>query len=636
MSRVATEPHRIRILAATILAALTLVAFWPVLGNGFINLDDRTYVENNDHIQDGFTLASLQWACTTDRASNWHPVTWLSHMLDWQLHGSDAGGHHLTSLIIHLANVLLLFLVMDRLTGSIMRSSFVAALFAVHPLHVESVAWIAERKDVLSTLFWMLAVLAYIRYVKRKGFTSYLVVALMLALGLAAKPMLVTLPIVLLLLDYWPLQRWQPGNDPWPVLREKIPLLVLATASGVMTLIAQRSGEAVRTFEQFPLALRISNAILSYASYLWKMIWPFDLALYYPHPGRIPIAMAAGALIALALLSALAIGMRKSRTFIIVGWLWYLVTLLPVIGLVQVGSQAMADRYTYVPLIGIFIVLAWGVPELLGRVLRKEWQVVAVGAALVLILTALTHRQAGYWRDSETLFRHTLEVTENNAVAHNSLGLALAEQKRLPEALEQYNAALSIRPHYFQARVNMAVALADQGRHAEAESHYAAALRIRSDDAQVHINMGNTLKHLGRFQEAHAHFSEALRIEPESADAYYNWGLALAKEGRLEEAAERYVMGLRLDPEDAQLHNNFGNVLARLGRIDEAVMHLKEAIRLKPDYAKAHANLASAYFFKGRYNEAWAEVREARRHGFEPPPQLVQELSEKMRDPRNH
>ena len=584
-----------RLAAGLFLAAVTLAVFWPVAGNDFVAYDDRTYVTDNLHVQRGVDLEGLGWAWTAGRAGNWHPLTWMSHMLDWELYGADPTGHHVTSLALHILNTLLLFFMLDRLTGAVGRSAFVAALFALHPLHVESVAWVAERKDVLSAGFWMLTIWAYARYARAPAMRRYLPVMLLLALGLTAKPMLVTLPFVLLLLDYWPLGR---GAERFrALLLEKIPLLVLAAASSVVTLLVQHGEGAMRSVEDYPVMERLSNAIVTYPAYLAKMVWPRDLAVFYPHPGpALPAWKVVVAALLLILITAGAVRVRRSRPYVLVGWLWYVGTLVPVIGLVQVGSQSMADRYTYLPLIGVFVIVAWGVPDLLPGL--RAW-LSAPAVALLLLLSAVTHAQLGVWRSSETLFEHALAVTRNNYVAHNNLGIVLSEEGRVKEALE----------------------------------HYDAALRIEPDYAPLHVNLGNALVKQARPEEAYAHYTRAIELDARSVDAHYHLGLLLARQGGFEEAIGHYNEALAIDPGDPLVHNNLGSALARQGKLEQAVDHFTEAIRHRPGYARAHANLAGAFFLLERYPEAWREVERARRNGFEPPEELLRALAKKMPEP---
>ncbi len=608
---------RPRIVLAALLAAATLAALWPVVGNGFVNFDDPTYVTDNPHVRQG--LGGIGWAWTATRAANWHPLTWISHMLDWQVHGAEPMGHHLTSLMLHLASVLLLFLALDRLTGSSGKSAFVAAAFAVHPLHVESVAWIAERKDVLSGLFWMLALLAYARYARSPRAFCLLLVALVLALGLAAKPMLVTLPFVLLLLDVWPLGRSSAaGKGAWRLVAEKIPLFALAAASCVATVVAQRAGATVAPFARYSLVERLSNAVVSYVGYLGKLFWPVDLAVYYPHPGSaLPAWKVGGSALLLIAITVVALRLRRGRPYLLVGWLWYLGTLVPVIGLVQVGAQAMADRYTYLPAIGIFLAVAWGVPDAwqalrsrrprpgttaesgaraaagsAGSAGAERTAMWIAAAVTVIVLAAGARVQTRYWKDSRTLFERALAVTENNFMAHNNLGIVLAESGQAPQAIE----------------------------------HYRAALRIRPDFANLHVNLGTALRGQGRGDEALVHFAEAVRLDRNLLEAQYNYGLVLGYQGRLDEAIAHYREALRIDPSHALTHNNLGNLLGQQGAVDEAIEHYHAAVRLKPDFGLAYSNLAGALVYQGRVAEARTAVEQARRFGYEPPAPVIQAL----------
>jgi tetratricopeptide (TPR) repeat protein len=558
------------------LIALNLIVYASVRNHDFVNYDDDDYVTANAIVLQGLTWHGVSWALTTGQAANWHPLTWLSHMLDVELYGLDPGPHHLTNLLFHIANTLLLFGLLNRMTRALGRSAFVAGLFAVHPLHVESVAWVAERKDVLSTLFWMLTLWAYVEYVRRPGLRRYGAVLLFFALGLLAKPILVTLPFVLLLLDFWPLGRtgmapnpaggWALAGDGWTtvvrLVREKLPLLALAVASSIVTFVIHRRGGAVITLGAKPLNLRVANALISYVTYIGKMLWPAHLAVFYPYAQSLPVGWVAGAFLVLMGISIAVIRAAPRRPYLLVGWLWYLGTLVPVIGLIQVGDQAMADRYTYIPLIGLFIVVAWGVPELLGRwPLRIRRIALPAAAGVVILACAIAARaQAQYWEDSTTLWTHALAVTSRNNIAHNNLGVSLAEQGKLDEAIAHYSEALRIKPDYANAHNNLGAALADRGKPDEAIAHYSEALRIRPDYADAHLNIGVSLAEQGKLDEAIAHFTEALRIKPDSAKA----------------------------------HNDLGVALASQGKLDEAIAHFTEALRIKPDYADAQKNLEFA------------------------------------------
>ena len=588
------QTNRLPRLVYLVLIFVTLVVFHQVPSYDFINLDDNLYIYENSRVQAGLTLEGIVWAFTTFEAYNYHPLTWLSHMLDCQLFGLRPGLHHLTNLLFHLANTVLLFFVLRRMTGTLWRSGFVAALFALHPLHVESVAWVAERKDLLSAFFWFLSIWAYARYAERPGLNRYLPVLLFFSLGLLAKPMVVTLPFVLLLLDFWPLGRMQfhqAGTNIRPLEQkvsafrlvwEKIPLFALAAISIVVTFAAQQQGGALKSLEAFPLTTRIANALISYVSYIGKMMWPQNLAVYYPHPATVPTWQAAGCGLLLICLSALFIWASRKRPYLAVGWLWYLGTLVPVIGLVQVGSQAMADRYTYLPLVGLFVALAWGVPSLL------------------VSFTVCTWLQLRHWQNSLTIFQHTVNVTTDNYFAHNNLGVALAKGGRFDEAVDHYYVALRIKPDQAEVYNNLGNALEAQGNVDEAIRRYTEALRIEPDNAKAHNNLGNALATQGKVDEAISHYSEALRIEPDHAGAHYNLGNVLAERGNVDEAINHYNEALRIWPDWAGAHNNLGVALERRGNFKEAIRHYYQALRIKPDYPKAKDNLERALRLKDR------------------------------------
>ena len=496
-------------------------------------------------------------------------------MLDVELYGFDPGAHHLTNLWFHIANTLLLFGLLHRMTGALGRSAFVAGLFAVHPLHVESVAWLAERKDVLSTLFGMLTIWAYVDYGGRPGPRRYGAVLLFFALGLLAKPMLVTLPFVLLLLDFWPLGRVRMGSNPagdWAFSRdgcstmvrlvwEKIPLLALAAASSVVTFVIHRRGGAVISLGATPLNLRLENAWISYLAYIGKMLWPAHLAVFYPYAQSQSGWWATAAFLGLVGISVAVIRAGPRRPYLLVGWFWYLGTLVPVIGLVQVGDQAMADRYTYVPLIGLFIVVAWGVPELLARWPLPRLALPAAAGLVILACAITAWGQVQYWEDSTTLWTHTLAVTTGNNIAHNNLGVSLADQGKLDEAIAHYCEALRIKPDYANAHNNLGVALADRGKTDRAIAHYSEALRIQPDYADAHINLGVSLAEQGKVDQAIVHFTEALRIQPDSAKAQNDLGVALASQGKVDQAIAHFTEALRIQPDYADAQKNLGIAL---------------------------------------------------------------------------
>ena len=622
-----------------LLALTTLAVFLPVAQQGFVNYDDSDYVSENAHVQSGLKWENVVWAFTTGHASNWHPLTWLSHMLDAQLFGLQAGPQHLVSVGCHLANTLLLFLLLRRMTGALWRSAFVAALFALHPLHVESVAWVSERKDVLSAFFFLLTVGAYARYTEvqsREAVVAgpesevqgsrfevqgsrlpqfpaalfYVLSLVLFALGLMSKPMLVTLPFVLLLLDYWPLRRFQPATF-FRLLAEKVPFVLLAVASSVITFLVQRKGGAVSTALTF--GARLANALVSYARYIGKMLWPTDLSILYPHPGHWPawqVVVSAGLLL---VVFAVVMLLGRKRPYLAVGWLWFCGMLVPVIGLVQVGIQSMADRYTYLPLIGLFIMLAWGIEELIP-VRPGRAKALAVGAALVLAACAfLTERQIRFWRDSEALFRHAVQVTRDNYLAYNNLGFYLSGLGRTSEAMENYRLSLKINPAYEDALNNLGYALAGQKQYLEAIPLYEAALRVRPNHPEVHNNLGNALSETGKIDDAIRHYLIVLQQKPNHADAHNNLGIALAMKGKLDDAIVHFHEAIRCKPSYASAHSNLGNAYAVQHKLKEAIQEYQESLRLKPDDAQAHNNLGNALAEQGKVAEAVEHYRQALR-----------------------
>jgi len=551
-----------------LLIAVTLVAYWGVQNHEFINYDDGLYVTENYRVQAGLTMKSVTWAFTSTHASNWHPLTWLSHMVDCQLFGLNPGYHHLTSLLLHIANALMLFLVLKRMTGSVWKSSFIAALFALHPLHVESVAWVAERKDVLSTFFWILTIWAYVYYTQRPNLARYLLVVLSFSLGLMSKPMLVTMPFILLLLDDWPLGRSRVGRlgcdlnsqtahslnfrkpqSVWAgLVLEKVPLFGLAAASSALTFFAQQQGGAVRSLEVFPIETRISNVLVSYVSYIGKMLWPYRLALPYPYPEMLPMWQVAGASLFLVSVSILVIHYGKRHSYLRVGWLWYLGTLVPVIGLVQIGSQAMADRYTYIPLIGLFIMMVWGIPDILAGWRYRRVLFVISAAVLFLSFIMITRDQVRHWCNSITLFKHTLNVTTNNFTAYCQLGLALSGQGRFQEAIPILSVALQLRPSHPETYNHLGVISAQEGKTQEASAYFSKALRIKADYAEAHSNLGAILLQQGKIQEAIEHFTEAVRINPNFPVAHFFLGFAYLLIGDQNSALEEYKILVQINP----------------------------------------------------------------------------------------
>jgi len=584
------------------LVLATLLIYAQTAAHPFINFDDPQYVAENPPVTRGLTPDGLAWAWRATHAGNWHPLTWLSHMLDVELFGLDPGAHHMVSVAFHAANAVLLFLALHMMTGALWRSAIVAALFAVHPAHVESVAWVAERKDVLSTFFWLLAMIAYARYAGAPSRPRYLLVAGATAAGLLAKPMVVTLPFVLLLLDYWPLGR-AARTPARRLIREKLPLFALSLASAVVTFTVQRQAGAVRALDVLPLPRRIASAALGYWEYVWQTIWPMDLALLYPHPATVSWLLAGVALPALALVTTVTVRMARRSPWLPVGWLWFLGTLVPVIGLVQVGSQRIADRYTYVPTIGLFVILAWGGAELARRLRVNQRATVAVVVALAGAGGVLAHAQTARWVNSISIWERTIAVTTRNARAHNHLGHALAAAGRDAEALRQYETALRIQPDYPEALNNIGTLLARHGDNDPAIAAFRRAVELSPRLPHVRGNLGLALLHAGRPLEAVEHLQEAARQQPSSAELHRRLGVALAMVSRHHEAVAPLVEATRLAPADAVTHNALGAAYGATGRSREAIHHYREAARLDPGLTEARANLGRTLLVAGSSEE---------------------------------
>ncbi len=559
--------HRI---LGLLLALATILVFWPSTWNGFVNYDDDLYVTQNLVVQKGLTWEGVKWAFTKINVSNWHPLTWLSHMADCEIFRLNAGGHHLISVLIHAFNAMLLFILLSRLTSRLWQSAFVAALFSWHPLHVESVAWVSERKDVLSTFFALLAILAYARYVEELKVNSskskiYFMWSLMFfAFGLMAKPMIVTLPFVLWLLDYWPLDRISFSKlqiqNLKRLLTEKWPFFLMTIFACIITVIAQK-GQAMVTLKRVTLGQRLENVVTAYAEYLWKTFWPTSLSVFYPLPKQIPfweVFLASAILAAISIL----VWSQRHRPYLVVGWLWYLGTLVPVIGFVQVGDQAMADRYTYFPLIGIFIAATFLIDDFAGQK-RLPSRCLGLPAGLLLAMCLLqTEKQLGYWRDSEMLFTHALAVTKDNDLAHLNLGAAYQDQNRQREALSEYQAVLQLAPGREEAYNNIGRILSDQGKPADALAYCEVALQLNPKSPEHHDSLGIILAELGRTDEAFSHFDEALKLNPNYAPAFFQKGRLLLRQGHDFEAVEKLNKALQIEPDNFQMLIYTARVLA--------------------------------------------------------------------------
>lgn len=605
--------YKREILVGAILALMAILVFGQMINHSFINFDDETYVTDNWRVKQGLTQKSIAWALTTGHANFWHPLTWLSHMADCQIFGMKAGMHHMTALVFHIASTILLFLLFRWTTGALWNAAAVAALFAIHPLHVESVAWIAERKDILSTFFWMLTMLGYVGYVKHRTAARYLAVLSFFVLGLMAKPMLVTLPCVLLLFDYWPLKRFQ-HEPPRQLLLEKLPLFLMAIAAGVVAYITQKSGGALGSLEKYPIGVRIDNAIVSYVVYIGKTLWPAHLAIPYPHPGKIPFLNVAAAFAVLTGITVFVSRKTPKYPYLAVGWLWFLVTLAPVIGLIQVGYHAMADRYTYISIVGLFIIVVWGMADLAAKwnFKNKIPLFVAASALALTALVAVAWVQTGYWKNSETLFAHSLALNPKNLAAHNNLGTALLERKNIKGGEEHFLKALKLDPKNPITHHNLGLSLYRQGKEEEAIALYIKALRFNPKQIQTHQKLADALLARGDLPGAVQHYNEVLKVQPYDVEARNNIGNALMQQGQFAEAIRHYSEALRMRPEYS-VHYNLGSAFLETGRIDEAISHLAESLRLNPDNSLAHNNLANALARRGERDEALIHYQEALR-----------------------
>jgi tetratricopeptide (TPR) repeat protein len=640
-----------RLVALCLLLAVAVLMVYSQVGRfEFTNYDDPDYAANNRFVQMGLTWESVQWAFHNPFA--WHPLTWLSHIIDGQIFGVNPGAHHWVNAGFHVANTLLLFLALLRLTGAEGRSAFVAALFALHPLHVESVAWVAERKDLLSGFFWMLTLLAYARHAERPGPWRYALVLLCFTLGLMAKPMVVTLPFVLLLLDYWPLGRLRPAtvsaepgstqgapsavpSRPWSIapstswtrlVLEKLPLLALSAAASAVTVLYLRSWGKL-DMEIYLFTTRLANAFVSYARYLGKTVLPEDLSVIYPHPGAWPWWAVAGACLLLGLVTMVAVIGARRMPYLFVGWLWFVGTLVPVLGLIQMNPQAMADRYTYIPLIGLFVAVAWGGTELAARLSCPKPVLAGTGLCLLLGCAMVTWRQLQHWENSTTLFSHAVAVTQDNPRAQYNLGQSLSmlsqsllaqgraadAQALLQRSMEHYEEALRVMPNYPEAHNNLGLTLVTLGRIREATNHYAEALRLNPKNDADHYNYANALGTLGQYAAAAGHFESALQLDPENPLTHFGLAHVLELQGRPVEALAHYREAVRMHPNYVEGHFGLGLLLTSQGHLDEAVKQLSAAARLAPSWPDTHARLGVALAAAGRTREALLQYREALR-----------------------
>ncbi|MRR15228.1 MAG: tetratricopeptide repeat protein [Deltaproteobacteria bacterium] len=649
-----THPTIQMLIIGLVLTAMTIAVFWQVTGFDFVNFDDRIYVTENLHIQSGISLNGFRWAFTTTYAQFWHPLTWLSLMVDYELFALNAGGYHLTNLLLHIMSTLLLFWLFRRMTGALWPSAFIAAFFALHPLHVESVAWIAERKDVLSGFFWMLTLCLYVYYTEKPTIRRYGLVLLSFTCGLMSKSMVVTLPVILILLDYWPLGRLQtrtirtgladgvtdsvnvkplktkagkntlkkkitPPDDrkspqsmvagiiPLWQLWEKIPFFVLSAVFSIITLYAQhKPPEAL-----FPWTARLANASVSFVTYLAKLFWPHHLAVFYPFPDHLSPWQVAGAVLLICVVSTAVIILVKRFPFLLVGWLWYSVTLLPVIGIIQIGDFAMADRYTYLPTIGISVMLAWGVPLLFPRVGLRRNILFPTGIIILAVWAVLSWQQCRYWKNSLDLFQHALQVTKDNRLARNSLGVALTEAGRHQEAIAHYQAAVDLNPYDDKARCNLGLALAADGKIAEAITHYRAALDFNPNNEIAHTNIGSALVRAGKNDEAADHYRTAIQLNPNYDHAHYNFANLLIKQGKMEDALKHYQLTVKINSHHEDALANWADILVRQGKIAEAIEQYRQVLKINPSSFRALNNLGVNLEKQLRHDEAIACYHQA-------------------------
>jgi tetratricopeptide (TPR) repeat protein len=601
------------------LALTTSIAFFPALRNNFVNFDDNTYVYENPKVVAGLTRSGIIWAFTHFHSSNWHPLTWLSHMLDCQLYRLNAGGHHFTSVLLHAVVAILLFIVLQEMTGAIWRPAFVAAVFAIHPLRVESVAWISERKDILCGLFFMLTLAAYAKHARSPSLGRYLVVVLLYASGLMCKPMLVSLPLVLLLIDYWPLRRLTDLPSARRLFIEKLPLIGLAGLSCFVTLFAQQSTTV--SIDHIPLAWRVGNAAVACMIYIVQMVWPLHLAPFYPHPAdeqlapgvtdQLPAWQIVLAIVAIVGISIAAVLRRRERPYVFTGWFWYLIMLGPVIGIVQVGLQAHADRYTYLPQIGLYILVSWSVAHLVAW-RRAGGRILTAAAAIVLVsLTLIARAQVRYWHDSETLWKHSLAVTEDNDFPHFGLGDVYFARGELDKAIAEFRSALYLRPHSPYAHNDIGLVFAKMGQLDEAVDHFNAAIRILPILPTVHYNLGNALLQRGQTDDAIKEFERQLALQPDHAPARCNLAIALLNQGQLNQAIAQYERTIELRPDYAEAYYGLGNCYLEQGNPEKAAQQYEQALKLSPRLIEARNNLATILCQKGEIDRAISELEEA-------------------------
>jgi len=610
-----------------LLIILTTAVYAPVRHHNFINFDDGLYVEANRHVQAGLTADSVKWAFSVtkvDERAYWHPITWLSHMLDCQIFGVDPGYHHLSNLFYHIINILLLFLVFTHMTGELWKSAFVAALFAIHPLNVDSVAWIAERKNLLSTAFWFFTMSAYIYYARSPSLRRYLLVLAGMAAGLLAKPMLVTLPCVLLLMDFWPLNRttfsWQeqkadnrfPKASLYQLIAEKMPLLILSAISTALSVVSLEHSDQFVTHDTIPMGLRVENAIVSYIRYILKILWPRDMTIFYPYPKAIPVWQTFGALLLLIAAFLIVFMMARKAPFLAVGWLWFIGTLVPVSGIIQGGRwPAIADRWTYVPAIGLFMIAGWGGAALIEKISRKKLPKIILASIILVPLIILSNLQVRLWKNSITLFSHAIEITKDNSLAHYNLGVALGKAGDLNRAISHYHAALKIDHKNASAHVNLANALAQKGALDEAITHFDTALSLEPKDEYTHTNLGKALVIKGELDEAVHHFTIAIELNPRMDAAHVGLGNVFATQKKLNKAIEHTLTALEINPKNEVAAENLGKLMFQKGNIAESTRYFKKTLTINPNNDEAKVHLKRLFDIQKKIDDQAAKISEA-------------------------
>ncbi len=612
------------LLICVALALATLAVYWPVRNYDFVKYDDDTYITDNHYVRSGLSIQNVRWAFTTPHVGNWLPLTWLSFMLDCQLFGPNPGWMHLVNLLLHIANTLLLFAVLRKMTGSLWPSAFVAAAFALHPMHVESVAWITERKDVLSTLFLMLTLAAYVSYVRHRSLVRYLLTVSLFTLGLLAKPMLVTLPFLLLLLDYWPLERFAAPRAVktaaitdrqrilYRIIIEKIPFLVLSAVSSVITFIVQKGSGAVMDVNTLSLQKGVANAFLSYAKYIGKMFWPQNMAVFYPLDiDGVPLWQIVLCVLLLLVISIFAVRFGQKHRYLPVGWFWFVGTLIPVIGLVQSGAQSLADRYTYISLTGLFIIIAFGADRLTAKWNYRKYFLSLLAAVVLGAASVCASLQLKFWQNSITLFQRAVDVTSNNFIIYNNFANVLGKMGKLNQSLEYLNKALALRPNSAEIHNNLGNAFRELGKVDQAIEHYKEAVKYKPDLADAHFNLGVALSKKGDFNDAVAEYQKTLAIDPVNSDALSEFGFICAQQGKLDQAVDYYNRAIAINPNNVIAHGRLGLALAEQGKFDDAIREFKIVLKARPDDVEMYCNLGILLERQNKTGQAIEQYRRA-------------------------